>query len=219
MIGPDDPATAAALASPPRRRVLEAVRAATDPPTAQQLATTLDLHVTTVRFHLDLLENAGLVERVTAHAGRRGRPRVPYRAVGPAADVARDQMIEALAEALAASGATGRQESNEAGRRWADQLLDPGPEGSAGGAIAEVFRRLGFEPEADGEAIRLHACPFRDAAARYPEVVCQVHTGLAQRLAERAADGDRVRVRLLPFVEPELCVLRLDPRTDAALVR
>jgi len=50
-------------------------------------------------------------------------------------------------------------------------------------------------------------------------VVCQVHTGLAQRLAERAADGDRVRVRLLPFVEPELCVLRLDPRTDAALVR
>ncbi|OJV60563.1 MAG: hypothetical protein BGO38_10095 [Cellulomonas sp. 73-145] len=237
MTAADDASTSAALASPARRRVLDAVRAAAEPPTAQQLAVELDLHVTTVRFHLDLLEQSGLVERVTRHAGRRGRPSVHYRAVGPAADVARDQMIEALAEALAASGAAAHRESAAAGRRWADQLaaradtdpdthIDPatrtdpaGQAAEATAAISEVFGRLGFDPEAHDDTIRLRSCPFRETASRYPEIVCQVHTGLAQRLAERAFDGERVQVRLTPFVEPELCVLRLAPRTDDALVR
>ena len=97
---------------------------------------------------------------------------------------------------------------------------DPaGQAAEATAAISEVFGRLGFDPEAHDDTIRLRSCPFRETASRYPEIVCQVHTGLAQRLAERAFDGERVQVRLTPFVEPELCVLRLAPRTDGALVR
>lgn len=206
MTAVDDASTSAALAPPARRRVLDAVRAAPQPPTAQQLAAALDLHVTTVRFHLDQLEQARLVERAPAVAHRRGRPSVHYRPLGLAADQARDQMIEALAEALAASGAAAGRESTEAGRRWADSL--PVPEGSADVAVAEAFGRLGFDPELVDDEIRLRACPFREAAARYPQVVCQVHGGLAQRLAEQAV-GDGVHVRLTPFVEPGLCVLTL----------
>lgn len=206
MTAGGDASTSAALASPARRRVLDAVRGAAQPPTAQQLATELDLHVTTVRFHLDQLEQLRLVERAAAQTGRRGRPSVHYRAAELPADAARDQMIDALAEALAAAGATARRESAAAGRRWADTL--PVPDAGAATAVAQVFERLGFEPEAAGDSIRLHACPFREAAARHPQIVCQVHSGLAERIVEQAA-GAAVQVRLTPFVEPGLCVLTL----------
>lgn len=211
MTAADDASTSASLASPARRRVLDAVRAASRPTTAQQLAADLDLHVTTVRFHLDQLEQVHLVERAAGsdERVRRGRPSVHYRAVAPAPDAARDHMIHALAEALAASGAAARRESAAAGRRWADTL--PLVEGGATAAVADAFERLGFDPEPAGEQIRLHACPFRDAAARHPEVVCQVHKGLAERIVEHAA-GDDVQVRLTPFVEPGLCVLTLAPK-------
>lgn len=212
MTAVDDASTSAALASPARRRVLDAVRAAAEPPTAQQLAADLDLHVTTVRFHLDQLEQLRLVQRTTGQDKRRGRPSVHYRAAGLEADAARDQMIEALAEALAASGAAARRESDAAGRRWADTL--PVPQGRPEAAIAEAFGRLGFDPEPAGDEIRLRACPFREAAARYPQVVCQVHSGLAERIAEQAA-GRAVNVRLRPFVEPGLCVLTLAPQAAA----
>lgn len=205
----DDASTSAALASPARRRVLDAVRAATEPPTAQQLAGELDLHVTTVRFHLDQLEQLHLVERTAGRTGRRGRPSVHYRAATLGPDAARDQMIAALAEALAASGAAARRESAAAGRRWADTL--PVPDGGADVAVAEAFERLGFDPQVSGDQIRLRACPFRDAASRHPEVVCQVHSGLAERIVEQVA-GDAVDVRLAPFVEPGLCVLTLAPK-------
>ncbi|MCW5954789.1 MAG: helix-turn-helix transcriptional regulator, partial [Propionibacteriaceae bacterium] len=47
------------LDSPALRRVLAALTAAGQPLSAAQLAQTLELHVTTVRSHLDQLERAG----------------------------------------------------------------------------------------------------------------------------------------------------------------
>ncbi|QAY71151.1 ArsR family transcriptional regulator [Xylanimonas protaetiae] len=72
------PSVHTALASPVRLRMLDVLRAAVDAPTAQSLAAELGLHVTTVRFHLDLLEEAGLVARETRRVARRGRPAVHY---------------------------------------------------------------------------------------------------------------------------------------------
>lgn len=203
----------AALASPVRQRVLEVLDDATAAPTAQQLATLLDLHVSTVRFHLDQLEAAGLVVRETRHAPRRGRPSVVFRAVGLDAGRARDRMIEALADA--AASADRADGPLAAGRRWAEQL--PEPTGTAAEAIAETFGRLGFDPEPAGDTLRLRSCPFRDAARQHPDVVCRVHLGLAQGLARRAARGEGVRVGLVPFVEQQLCLLTLRaPEPDRA---
>ncbi len=212
MDRPEDADFHAALASPVRRRVLDVLQAADDPPTAQELATRLGLHVTTVRFHLDQLEQAGLVARQTEHTNRRGRPALRFRAVGLEAGRAREQMIEALAHALAHEGPAGQEQPAAAGRRWADRLAVTS--GDPADAITEVFGRLGFdpgpaEPGPAGAAIELRSCPFRAAARRHPQVVCQVHLGLAQRLAQRAADGAQVRVGLVPFVEPELCLITL----------
>lgn len=66
-----------------------------------------------------------------------------------------------------------------------------------------VLDRLGFDPLVDEHDIRLRACPFRASARVHPEVVCSVHQGLVEQLSDTT-------VTLLPFVEPELCLIRLD---------
>ena len=103
----------------------------------------------------------------------------------------------------------------------------------------EVFDRMGFAPElaadsepvaslsADSEQvvgreriIRLRACPVRDFARAHPEVGCGIHLGLLQGLLDHAAaDGGKpdaqnqgLSTRLDPFVEPELCIARLNAR-------
>lgn len=211
MNGRDDTDLHSALASPMRQRLLAALDASVDPHTAQDLAARVDLHVTTVRFHLDQLIHAGLVARQTDHSPRRGRPSALYLAVGANAPQATEQMIDALASALAAARASG-DEVIAAGRGWADSLAPHAAD--AGAAIVESFTPLGFNPERDGQTIRLRSCPFRDAALRNPGVVCLVHLGLARGLAEQTGD---VHVDLRPFVEPELCVITLgDAGVEAA---
>ena len=83
----DDLGPAAVLASPVRRRLLDALSHATatrhDPTdpvglTAADLAEHVGLHVTTVRFHLDQLVAAGLVEASFHRSGSAGRPRKLY---------------------------------------------------------------------------------------------------------------------------------------------
>lgn len=198
----------AALASPVRRRMLEVIERGA--PTAHEVAAAVGLHVTTVRFHLEQLERAGLVGREQETGGRRGRPSVHYRAVGARPGHAREQMIDALAQALADDPA-GRAGALAAGRRWADGLA--AAPGGPRAAITAEFARIGFDPQPAGDAIELRACPFGDAARRYPDVVCMVHLGLAQRLAERTGPGS-VRVGLTPFVGPGLCLLTLSAERD-----
>ena len=101
----------------------------------------------------------------------------------------------------------------------------------------EVFNRMGFDPELAAESepmaslsadskqivgrervIRLRACPVRDLARAHPEVGCAIHLGLLQGLLDHAATaagqpGTRkngLSARLDPFVEPELCIARLN---------
>lgn len=197
----------AALASASRRQVLDAVRSAAQPLDASAVADRLGLHVTTARFHLDQLVAAGLVQRLVGADKRPGRPRLLYATAGPIRDDdAREQLIEVLAAALAREADPGA-DALGAGRRWGETFARPDPEDPLP-ALVDVFERLGFDPETDAAAdsIRLRACPFRAAAREHPDVVCSVHRGLIQNLL----DGAVPQARLLPFVEPELCMVALD---------
>lgn len=197
------------LASRTRRRVLDAVAGSAQPIDALTIGAELGLHVTTVRFHLDQLEAARLVRRHAGAEPRRGRPRIRYVATTSAEDDSREQLIEVLASALA-ERPDGRAKSVEAGRRWADALTPAAgrDHGDEVDALVDVLGALGFEPElAEGEVIRLRACPFRDAARDHPQVVCSVHRGLIERLMQRG--GSHRRAELLPFVEPDLCLVAL----------
>ncbi|MFC6357175.1 helix-turn-helix transcriptional regulator [Luethyella okanaganae] len=196
-----------ALASRTRRLVLDAVARATAPADAHALASGLGLHVTTVRFHLEHLEAAHLVSRQTDVEKRRGRPRIRYLASSRLGEDSREQLIEVLAGALAQRD-IGRAQSVEAGHRWADELLATHDDAADGvETLLRLLDGLGFDPLIDEKVIRLRGCPFREAARDHPQVICSVHRGLVERILE--ARGVERRPELLPFAEPELCLITL----------
>ncbi len=176
---------------------------------ALTIATRLELHVTTVRFHLDHLEGSGLVRREAVAEKRRGRPRIFY-VLAPVLPIEspREQLIDVLAEALATREDGGRERARDAGRKWADDLVAQRIEpGASYAELLTVLEQLGFDPHADAKGtIELRACPFRNSAAAHPQVVCSVHRGLIERLLEIDEDASQ-DVQLLPFVQPDLCII------------
>ena len=92
-------------------------------------------------------------------------------------------------------------EAVQAGRVWGRELVaetpvaaSPATATKARRRVVELLRDLGFDPVADQSArsVTLRRCPLRDAAKRYPQVVCQVHLGIV-RGAMDALGGDPER--------------------------
>jgi predicted ArsR family transcriptional regulator len=200
-----------ALAVVPRRRLLEVLQSADEPLDVAALARAIGLHVTTTRFHLDVLERAGLVGRTVERRGRPGRPRQRYRVVAAAkASEGYRQLAGVLASALATDPDTGPRWAEQAGRRWATEQLpvDNAVSWEDGvRQVEELFARLGFSPRvADGGQLELHACPFRDLARTYPHIVCTAHLGLLRGALDQLRLPAAEQAALRPFVEPDLCV-------------
>jgi predicted ArsR family transcriptional regulator len=217
-----------------RERVLQLVREHDGPADAAELAAQLDLHVTTVRFHLDALCDQGALTRTRIARTGVGRPRTGYIAV-------RDRLdYRSLAEILALElGDTAQQRlrrAERAGYRWAERITAGlAPETVAAQAssdvldrrvlmTAQVFQRMGFEPQltrpakaVDGvrmRTMRLHACPVRELAADHPEVGCALHRGLLTGLLADPKTPARsaLHTELEPFVEPQLCIATVSRR-------
>lgn len=215
-MSPVRPTSIAALAPPKRREVLQVLTEAGEPLGVREVAERLGLHMTTARFHLNQLQSVGLVESRTESTKRRGRPKDLYSPLGAARDEsAREQLIGVLAAAIATQESH-QQLAEQAGHQWANTLpLTRG--GSDIDVLIEVLNRLGFAPEAMGEAIDLNACPFRGAAHAHPEIVCTVHRGLIDRVLERT--GTQTQAQLTPFVEDHQCVVELtalNPQSPAS---
>jgi predicted ArsR family transcriptional regulator len=212
----------AALASPMRQRLLELLRARDTPTDVHQLAQSVGLHVTTVRFHLEVLRRAGLVVRRPQPQPRTGRPRTLYAPVSAKADQMATgyQGLAALLATHLSDTAEGRAaRAEEAGLAWAEQLVPAAPQteltvSDAARHMSGLFAEVGFDPElttvSTGWQITLRACPFRAVARQHPEVVCGVHAALLRGSLDRL--GVSTTSRLVPFVEPELCLAQLAPQ-------
>ena len=197
--------------------------------TIGELAAATGLHENTTREHLQRLVADGFAQRAPERRTVRGRPRMVYRAVS-ADDLRTDPRAQSrIEESIARVALTrvllegyGRDASAasaaSAGRAMAaDPDLRPEPSGTtAPGADRQLdaleghLERLGFDPELDRSqmAFHLYRCPFLDLAKARPEVVCNVHLGLAQGVLD-AVPGPVGARELLPFVGPEHCVLQL----------
>ncbi len=206
-----------------RQRILELLRAAPGGLGVQELADHTGLHANTVRFHLDRLVGEGVARRQVEERSEPGRPRLSFTAA-PRPDPARDSRnYQFLAEILASyvAGTTDRPAAAavEAGRTWGRYLTErPAPyqRVSLDEAVTRLLRILddiGFAPEPaadDPREIRIPHCPFREVAETHREVVCAIHLGLMRgALAEMGAPV--TADRLVPFVEPSLCVAHLAP--------
>jgi predicted ArsR family transcriptional regulator len=213
------------LASVSRMAILELLRSSARPLGAGEIAQHIGLHQNTVRFHLDLLVDFGYAVRRREAPSGPGRPRVIYESTAaPEGEGSYRLLAQVLAQHLASNSERPVEDAVEAGRAWAGSARRrPSGEGSEAAtappvgedvAISEVVRMLadiGFAPElgADGTSIYLHRCPFRALAESHSGVVCGAHLGLIQgALAELGAPVSATR--LLPFVEPDLCIATLD---------
>jgi predicted ArsR family transcriptional regulator len=207
-----------ALAVPSRRRLVDALRDADGPLDVTQLAAAVQLHTTTARFHLDVLERAGLVRRTQEAPNGPGRPRLLYTlSTLRGGNGAYQELATALAGVLAEDAVGAPRLAEEAGRRWAEvQVSDRQHVGWQEGTqrIGELFERLGFAPRVvdvdGGRQVQLHACPFRDVARAHPDVVCRVHLGLLRgALSRLGLTSEAGSAGLRPFVTPELCIADL----------
>jgi predicted ArsR family transcriptional regulator len=208
-----------ALSDPSRARILEVLQEAEAPLDARELGTRVGLHWNTVRSHLRVLAEAGLVSARREERTRPGRPRVLYEAAAtplePRALASHRLLAQVLASHLAGSERDPSARAEEAGRAWGAHLVrKPPPFASISkeetiDEVVHLHEQFGFGPELrrakSGQEIVLKRCPFQELATTYPAVICSVHLGLMRgALAELGtgveADG------LEPFAEPGACI-------------
>lgn len=206
-----------ALSNSTRRRILRILEDLTEPAGVETLAEMVHLHPNTVRSHLEVLFEAGLVSRSTESRSSPGRPRLLYvRATEQdAAELGGYRLLaEMLTTSLQLVTDDVSQSAEEAGRVWGRYLtksVSPNGRLSHQEAVAQISAMLsdfGFDPRG-GEVgvsttIDLCDCPFRELARVRPDVVCSMHLGLLQGSAE-ALGGSTSVESLEPFVEPSVC--------------
>ena len=214
---PIDPTT-----SKPRRRLLKLLRRSDTPLDVYQLAEVTGLHITTVRFHLDVLARAGQVTVQKTPRTTPGRPRTIYTAHTEESPPDGYRPLAALLAAnLGPTPRTRRRRAEKAGRDWATSLVpaadDVATPDEAAHRIVDLFAEMNFDPALDdprpgtGEReIRLRACPYRDVAREHPDVVCAIHLGLLHGALTQLGSPPTA-VRLVPFVKPHLCLAYLTP--------
>ena len=210
-----------ALADPRRRHIVQELQAERSGLDVQQLARALELHPNTVRWHLGILGDAGIVESHPEPRAGPGRPRILYRLTREGTANGREEyrLLATILSGAVSGGEDGPSRAEEAGREWGRYLVRrpaPGARVNEREAVGEVVRLLdeqGFAPDAEGTEVRMHRCPFHDLAEQHPEVVCAVHRGLISGALDEL--GSELDVEGLDvFVEPDLCIARLGPRSS-----
>jgi len=196
------------------------LRKSTSPLSIVEIATRLDVHPNTVRFHLDALVEAGQVERVDAAPAGPGRPPFVFRARG-GMDPAGPRNYRLLAAMLASSLAATPDPTTRAlelGRTWGGHVVEqPAPSqtltaNQALNRLTTLLHDLGFSPERRSvggrRQIGLRHCPFLELVDTQAGVICPLHLGLMQGAMDKLGTSVTVE-RLDPFTEPDLCLAHL----------
>jgi predicted ArsR family transcriptional regulator len=222
-----------ALGHRSRIELLTRLRACVDGEDADTLAAATGLHVNTVRGHLRVLEEAGLVSSAPERRRRPGRPRLRFVAIEPPRQLDEGDyrslaalLAETLADASSDPAASAVRTGERLGRTLADAPARPthepstatgmgtdegaGPSTIRAAAVA-LLDRLGFAPrpvDGDPRRLELRRCPYLDVAREHREIVCSLHLGVLRgALAVRGADPDEVG--LAPFATPSSCLVTL----------
>jgi predicted ArsR family transcriptional regulator len=191
-----------------RDGLLDALEAAPEGLDTNALAAAVGLHPNTVRWHLGVLADAGLVRSAPAQLKRRGRPSVVYTLTPDGAARDRDEyrLLATMLTAALAGSNDGEALAYETGARWGRHLQSAEPER----AVAELLDRQGFAASARGARIEMRRCPFYALAEESPDVICTLHHGIIDGALAAKSTGLTVE-RLDPFVEPTLCIAHLRP--------
>lgn len=219
---------ARALGHPTRHAIFRLIDDAPRPPGVRELAGELNLHHSAIRQHLVQLTAARLVLEEREAAGGRGRPRSVYRrAPGVLGVWGTENHFERLA-ALLVDAMRSRAQPREVGRQAGrDIVVSPAAQtglrrGTAIDSLTDLVAVHGFEPEPAGtpEApeLVLGRCPYASLATVAPEVVCELHRGLAEGMAEALPCASAVDVVTIVRRNPVEggCRIVLRPRPEVA---
>lgn len=196
------------LTQPRRLRLLHAIQQ-TPGRRAGALAEECGIPLNTVRDHLRVLEDEGLIRSETRNAGRRGRPPVVFHPV----------------REISSSTAARRrvEDADRRGRMFRSVTPDTSPP-----ALGEEARRqvdvlyehlddAGLNPVVDEESLRfdLAPCRYHGLLEEDQALVCGVHAQLVRDVL-RHGDGPLEIDRLEPFVSAHTCRLLLTVRPEEA---
>jgi predicted ArsR family transcriptional regulator len=179
---------ARALGDPTRHAIFEFLVDAERPVGVAELTAEFGFNHNAIRQHLGKLLDAGLVLETTESTGGRGRPRLLY-AVDPAAEhrwsgVGPYERLSMLLTEIIRTGDT----PVEVGRRAGAQYdVASAPTTASVSDVVGVMARLGFDPDLRARGNRmdvvLQRCPFASAVLVDPDIVCELHLGIAEGLA------------------------------------
>jgi predicted ArsR family transcriptional regulator len=196
------------LTQPRRLRLLYAIQQ-TPGRRAGALAEESGIPLNTVRDHLRVLEDEGLIRTETQRSGGRGRPPVVFHPVreAPSGTVARRRVDGAheRGRMLRAVTADVAPPLGEEALRQVDVLY-------------EHLDDAGLNPVVDEGALRfdLAPCRYHGLLAEDQALVCDVHAQLVRDVLQ-LSDGPLEMQRLDPFVTPQQCRLLLARRMPAAV--
>lgn len=209
---PDD-----VLAQATRARLFALLGDLGRPAGIEELAQRLGLHPNGVRFHLDRLLEAGLVERRRAPQPR-GRPRDEWSVSAealPGGDPPRAYGDLARWLARAIPPIPSRLRDVERAGREIGRELAPSGAASTEDALRDTMTGLGFQPHLErGHSGRLSCslrnCPYRNSVKENQEVVCTLHRGITRGILEVLEPS----ARLVDFVpnDPDIagCLIELE---------
>lgn len=204
-----------AIADDARRELYRYVVAQPQPVGREEAAAAVDMPVHRARFHLEKLEQAGLLETDYARpAGRggpgAGRPAKRYRRANRSVAVSLPQReydlaASLLATAIDAATATGEPVADAVARVAAAHGREFGgaargeasPTGDALEAAAAVLAQHGYEPRRTERGIELANCPFHELSRSHTALVCGMNRALLGGVTEAIAPG-ALRIRLDP---------------------
>lgn len=206
----------ASLQDPVRRSLYEYVRGRDEPVGRDEAGKAVGIGRSLAAYHLDKLEEQGLLVTTYRRPGGRdgpgaGRPAKLYAPADEEVAVSvppRD--YEFLARML-----VGAAEGDLSGRTGGALRDIAGDAGRQAGSeretdVESTLRARGYEPARDDDGtLRLRNCPFHALAGEHRDLVCGMNLAFMEGLLD-GMDSDDLEARLEP--EPGRCCVTLRPR-------
>ena len=172
---------------------------------AGEIASETGIPLNTVRDHLRVLEDEGLIRADTVQVGTAGRPPVTYSSVR-----------DATQHPVAAARVAGASERGRLLRAVTDATSAP-LEDDAQRQIDVLYEHLedaGLDPRVNEESLtfELAPCRYHDMIDEDRALVCGVHARLVQDVL-RQTNGPLALRKLQPFVTAHQCQVMLSRRT------
>ncbi len=195
-----------ALGDDLRRELYLFLSAQPSPVSRDQAAKALGVPAHQVKFHLDRLEEAGLLEseyvRISGRSGPgAGRPAKLYRrssqeiAVslpGREYELAGELMAQAIDEATGHGTPIAEALSRSARRRGEQIGAATVVSGNPLDTAARALRGLGYEPRIEGQQVVMANCPFRALTTDHGPLVCGMNLDLLDGMCDHVGGLEAV---------------------------